>query len=417
MADFFQNGVITTLHDLGDRPTDDLEAELSSWAAERPMALAIPCLASEMDGPALGPMVDEIARIPYLDEVVIGLNQADANDFDRARRLFDRLPQHHRILWQDGPRLSAIHAELATHGLAPTQPGKGSNVWYCLGYFLASGRAETVALHDADVRTYDRRMVARLLYPVAHPSFEYAFSKGYYYRASAASSGSDVSASQGGDRLYGRVSRLFITPLVRALGLAFGRSDFLDYLDSFRYPLGGEYAMHADLVRTLRIPADWGLEIGLLAEVYRRYTTAQVCQVDIADRYDHKHQGLSPDDAGSGLHKMSIDTARSLFARLAASGTVLTHEGFQSLDATYTQAALDLVDKYGDDAAITGLVHDRHREEGAVEVFARAVIEAGAQFLADPNADSRSPSWSQVRTEVPDLPERLMKAVEADQGG
>ncbi|MCP4844386.1 MAG: glycosyl transferase [Actinomycetia bacterium] len=414
MADFFQNGVIATLHDLGDRPTADLEAELSSWAAERPMALVIPCLASEMDGPALGPMVEEIARIPYLDEVVIGLNQADEADFDRARRLFDRLPQHHRILWHDGPRLSALHGELASHGLAPTQPGKGSNVWYCLGYFLASDRAQTVALHDADVRTYDRRMVARLLYPVAHPSFEYAFSKGYYYRTSAASDDPD---GRDGERLYGRVSRLFVTPLVRALGLAFGRSDFLDYLDSFRYPLGGEYAMHADLVRTLRIPADWGLEIGLLADVYRRYTTAQVCQVDIADQYDHKHQDLSPDDAGSGLHKMSIDTARSLFARLAASGTVLTHEGFQSLDATYTQAALDLVARYGDDAAINGLTHDRHLEEAAVEMFARAVIEAGEHFLADPNADSRSPSWSQVRAEVPDLPERLAKAVEADRAG
>ncbi|HJL76238.1 MAG TPA: hypothetical protein QF417_03090 [Acidimicrobiales bacterium] len=414
MADFFQNGVIATLHDLGDRPTADLEAELSSWAAERPMALVIPCLASEMDGPALGPMVEEIARIPYLDEVVIGLNQADEADFDRARRLFDRLPQHHRILWHDGPRLSALHGELASHGLAPTQPGKGSNVWYCLGYFLASDRAQTVALHDADVRTYDRRMVARLLYPVVHPSFEYAFSKGYYYRTSAASDDPD---GRDGERLYGRVSRLFVTPLVRALGLAFGRSDFLDYLDSFRYPLGGEYAMHADLVRTLRIPADWGLEIGLLADVYRRYTTAQVCQVDIADQYDHKHQDLSPDDAGSGLHKMSIDTARSLFARLAASGTVLTHEGFQSLDATYTQAALDLVARYGDDAAINGLTHDRHLEEAAVEMFARAVIEAGEHFLADPNADSRSPSWSQVRAEVPDLPERLAKAVEADRAG
>ncbi|MBP16139.1 MAG: glycosyl transferase [Acidimicrobiaceae bacterium] len=414
MADFFQNGVIATLHDLGDRPTADLEAELSSWAAERPMALVIPCLASEMNGPALGPMVEEIARIPYLDEVVIGLNQADEADFDRARRLFDRLPQHHRILWHDGPRLSALHGELTSHGLAPTQPGKGSNVWYCLGYFLASDRAQTVALHDADVRTYDRRMVARLLYPVVHPSFEYAFSKGYYYRTSAAS---DDPGGRDGERLYGRVSRLFVTPLVRALGLAFGRSDFLDYLDSFRYPLGGEYAMHADLVRTLRIPADWGLEIGLLADVYRRYTTAQVCQVDIADQYDHKHQDLSPDDAGSGLHKMSIDTARSLFARLAASGTVLTHEGFQSLDATYTQAALDLVARYGDDAAINGLTHDRHLEEAAVEMFARAVIEAGEHFLADPNADSRSPSWSQVRAEVPDLPERLAKAVEADRAG
>jgi glucosyl-3-phosphoglycerate synthase len=409
MADFFQNGVVATLHDLGGRPTEALEDELSGWAGERPMALVLPCLAAEMDGPALGPMVDEIARIPYLDEVVVGLNQADAADFDRARRLFDRLPQHHRILWHDGPRLTALRAELTARELAPNQPGKGANVWWCLGHFLASGRAQVVALHDADIRNYDRRMVARLLYPLAHPSFEYAFSKGYYYRASETLDGDQC--------LYGRVTRLFVTPLVRALGLAFGRSDFLDYLDSFRYPLGGEYAMRANLVRSLRIPADWGLEIGLLAEVYRRFTTAQVCQVDVADRYDHKHQDLSPDDAGRGLHKMCIDTARALFTRLAASGHVLTHEGFQSLDATYTRAALDLVGQYGDDAAINGFAHDRHAEEAAVEVFARAVIEAGEDFLAEPGADSRSPSWSQVRAEVPDLPERLLKAVEEDQGG
>ena len=96
---------------------------------------------------------------------------------------------------------------------------------------------------------------------------------------------------------------------------------------------------------------------------------------------------------------------------------MLTHEGFQSLDATYTRAALDLVGQYGDDAAINGFAHDRHAEEAAVEVFARAVIEAGEDFLAEPGADSRSPSWSQVRAEVPDLPERLLKAVEEDQGG
>ena len=111
---------------------------------------------------------------------------------------------------------------------------------------------------------------------------------------------------------------------------------------------------------------------------------------------------------------MGIDTARALFARLAASGTVLTYEGIKSLDATYRQAALDLVDQYGDDATINGFTHDRIEEEAAVDVFARAVIEAGENFLADPGADSRSPSWAQIRAEIPDLPERLAKAIEDD---
>ncbi|GIT00430.1 MAG: hypothetical protein CM1200mP26_21420 [Acidimicrobiales bacterium] len=44
MADFFQNGVIATLHDLGRRPTADLEQELKAWSADQPMSLVIPCL-------------------------------------------------------------------------------------------------------------------------------------------------------------------------------------------------------------------------------------------------------------------------------------------------------------------------------------------------------------------------------------
>ena len=44
MSDFFQNGIITTLHRLRERPVKELEVELESFAAERPMALVLPCL-------------------------------------------------------------------------------------------------------------------------------------------------------------------------------------------------------------------------------------------------------------------------------------------------------------------------------------------------------------------------------------
>ena len=99
MADFFQNGVIATLHDLGRRPTADLEQELKSWSADQPMSLVIPCLMSDLNGPSLQRIVDQLAAVPYLDEVVIGLDKAGADDFAQARKTFARLGQHHRILY------------------------------------------------------------------------------------------------------------------------------------------------------------------------------------------------------------------------------------------------------------------------------------------------------------------------------
>ena len=71
--------------------------------------------------------------------------------------------------------------------------------------------------------------------------------------------------------------------------------------------------MDLDVVRNLRIPFDWGLEIGVLSEVYRSYTPRRICQVDLADAYDHKHQDLSPDDPEAGLHKMAIDISKAFY--------------------------------------------------------------------------------------------------------
>ena len=406
MADFFQNGVIATLHDLGRRPTADLEQELKFWSTDQPMSLVIPCLMSDLDSPALQRIVDQLAAVSYLDEVVIGLDRAGADDFTRARKTFARLGQHHRVLWNDGPRLTAIRDELEAHGLSTGQPGKGRNVWFCLGHFLASGRGRIVALHDADIRDYDRSLPARLLYPVAHPSNRFGFAKGYYHRASG--------EAVGPDRLFGRVTRLFVTPLVRALALTFGARGYLEYLDSFRYPLAGECAMSTDVAETLRGPSDWGFEMGVLAEVYRHFPTSRVCQVDVADSYDHKHRDLSADDPTDGLHRMSVDIARAIYRKLAIGGVVLSAEGFRSLEAAYDRTALDLIDRYEADAAFNAMAYDRHAEESAIEVFAQSIVRAGQEFLDDPLETPFIPSWTRVRSELPDLPGRLLEAVEAD---
>lgn len=404
MSDFYQNGIVTTFHNLTQRPVDALEADLVRFSKRRPMGLILPSLFSELEGPALSNIVDELAQVPYLSEIVIGLDRADRDQFLRAREFFSHLPQHHRILWNDGPRLSALDAELSALDLAPQEPGKGRNVWYCSGYVLASARTEAVALHDCDIVTYDRGMLARLLYPVANPQFNYEFCKGYYSRVADG-------------KLNGRVARLMVTPLIRALKMVFGPLPYLEYLDSYRYPLSGEFSMRADVLDGIRIPSDWGLEIGVLSEVHRNHSTKRLCQVDIADAYDHKHQPVSQDDPSGGLNRMSLDIAKAMFRKLATLGVPIHSETFRTIKATYYRTALDLIEAYDNDARMNGLALDRHSEEQAVELFTANILEAGASFLESPRDKPFIPSWNRVSAAIHDLKERMYEAVELDNQG
>ena len=401
MADFHQNGVVATLHNLRERSIERMEREIEQFAANRPVTLILPSLYSELEAPALAHIVDELSRVPYIAEIVIGLDQADGEQFDHAKAYFSRLPQKHTILWHDGPRLRAIDSKLAEADLAPDQPGKGRNVWYCMGYVLGARNSGVVALHDCDIVTYSREMLARLVYPVTNPGFPYVFSKGYYPRIADRS-------------LNGRVTRLLVTPLLLSLERVIGHHPYIDYLKAFRYPLAGEFAMRTHLLPDIRIPSDWGLEIGVLSELWRSYSNNAICQVDIADAYDHKHQPLSQEDAASGLSRMSIDISKALLRKLATDGVVFSQESLRTLKATYFRTALDLVEIYHNDARMNGLTTDRHREEQAVELFAANLVEAGSIFLDNPNATPFMPSWNRVQSALPELLAEMQAAVQAD---
>ncbi|TGG94919.1 glycosyl transferase [Natronospirillum operosum] len=401
MGDFFQNGVIANLHNLVDRPVESLEAELKSFSRTNPMALVLPSLYSELQQPALEGMVQALKEVDYLTEVVVGLDRANREEFEHAREYFARMNQPVRILWQDGPRLRKIDKQLEDLGLAPKELGKGRNVWYCYGYILASGKSKAVAMHDCDIKTYSRDMLARLIYPVANPKFRYQFCKGYYARVAD-------------NKLNGRVCRLLVSPLIGSLRKVIGPDPFLDYLDSFRYVLSGEFSLRTDTIPNLRIPSDWGLEIGILSELFRNYSSRSVCQVDIADIYDHKHQPLSKEDATAGLSKMSTDISKAVFRKLATHGQVLSEEHFRSIKAAYYRIALDFIGMYYDTATINGLKVDRNAEEEAVELFASNIMEAGRQYLDNPMATPFIPSWNRIQAAVPDVLEQIYDAVELD---
>jgi glucosyl-3-phosphoglycerate synthase len=400
MSDFHQTGVVATLHYLGQPDPVRLERELVALSQKRPLALVLPSLYSELEGPALGNIIEELRKVPYINEVVISLDRADSSQFANAREFFSRLPQRHRILWHDGPRLTAAREKLTKEGLFLGEQGKGRGAWTAYGYVLSRGESDVIALHDCDILTYNREVLSRLVYPVMNPNIDYRFCKGFYSRIST--------------RMHGRVTRLLMTPLIRSIQRLVGELRFLMYLDSFRYVLAGEFAMDSDLARVNRIPADWGLEVGMLAEIFRNVTNRRVCQVDLAINYDHKHQSFPKGDPNTGLMKMAIDICKSLFRTLAAEGVVISEGLLRSLLVRYKRSAEDHIERFHADSAINGLEFDRHGEESAVEALTQAIRMAGEQYLSDPLAAALIPNWSRVTSALPNALEDLNKAVEAD---
>jgi glucosyl-3-phosphoglycerate synthase len=401
MGDFYQNGIVTTLHNLSQRSTDSVESELLEFSEDRRLGLILPCLYSELETTAMPRIIEQLCRVSYLNQLIIGLDCATQDEYTKALGVFSQLPQNTKVLWNDGPRLKALDQKLRSAKLSPDQMGKGRNVWFCMGYALGSNQADAVAIHDCDITTYDRSLLARLLYPVAHPQFNYEFCKGYYARVA-------------NGKINGRVSRLLVTPLLQTLKRIFGSLEYLDYLDSFRYPLAGEMSFRRDVMKDLRIPSDWGLEIGILSEMTRNHSNNRICQVDIADTYDHKHQDLSLHDESAGLSRMSIDISKAIFRKLATNGIVFSQETFRTIKATYYRVALDFVDIYKTDAEINGLKLDLHSEEKAVELFALNLMKAGNHFLENPTERPFIPSWNRVNSALPGLVGELLVSVDAD---
>lgn len=400
MSDFYQSGIVTTLHQLGQSSLERLEAELFAFSKVRPVALVLPALYSEFEGPAMPGIVRELSKVKYLNEIVLTLDQASEQELKKVREFMSPISTEVRIVHNNGKRIAEIYETLARNGLDVGPPGKGRSAWLAYGYVLARGQSDVIALHDCDIVTYGRELLARLCYPVANPALDYVFCKGYYSRVS--------------NKMNGRVTRLLVTPLVRSLQQLVGQHGFLVFLDSFRYPLSGEFCMTTDVARMNRIPSDWGLEVGSLAEVYRNYSPRRVCQADIAANYDHKHQSLSADDAAKGLMKMTVDICKSVFRTLASDGVVFTDGLFKSLMATYIRQAEDTLMKYEADATINGLAFDRHEEAKAVEAFGKAIALAAQAYTENPMGSPPIPNWSRVKAAIPDIFEMLKAAVEAD---
>lgn len=400
MADFYQHPMIATLQRLKDRPIGNMESELELISLKRKMVLLLPALVSEFDTPSMPRIIDELTQVNYLSKIVLSLDRADWDQFETVKKKLSLLPAEVKVVWHDGPRLQGLYDELRKNDFRLEVPGKGRSVWMTVGYILADRDVDAIALHDCDIMNYSREIVARLFYPIVHPALDYEFSKGYYARVT--------------DRLYGRVTRLFYLPLITTLKKILRTNTFLEYLGSFRYALAGEFAMISSLARGIRISPTWGLEISLLNEVYQRTAPERICQVEIAETYEHKHQGLEKDKPDSGLIRMATDIAEALFRILSQDGVVLSQSFFRTMFTTYMEESRMAIEKYNALSLINGLTYDRHSEIEASEAFVESLKTATANFVSDPVGIPMMSAWTRISAAIPDFQERLYHAVEED---
>ncbi len=401
MPDFVQNGLVTTLHGFGTIELSRLEGMLDRATRRNKIGLVLPVTSSDMRAGPFREIIGHLQEASYVDTIIVTLGVApEAKDYQETASIVRQLGDKAQVLWTDGHRLSAMYDELVEAGLALSVPGKGRSVWTAFGYLLADSSLKAFVLHDCDIVDYNREILARLCLPMSHHSLDFEFCKAYYARVT--------------DRMHGRVVRLLIGPLLRALMSIIGPNPFLVYLNSFRYPLAGEFAVTSNLARSNRIPSDWGLEVGTLAEVFRNTSVKRVCQVDLCRLYEHKHQPLSLEDAAKGLMKMATDILTTVFRTLASRGVVLETGHMVTLRSAYLRASQDAIRQYHADALINGLEFDRHAEEQAIEGFAERITEAGQTFQRDPAGGEAIPNWTRVLTAFPEFPQQLRDAVKAD---
>ncbi|HVL49222.1 MAG TPA: glucosyl-3-phosphoglycerate synthase [Candidatus Thermoplasmatota archaeon] len=395
--DFYQNGP-ATLHDLQPERRGHARALVRKHVAARPAALLLPMLYSEMERPALLGIRQGLRKADFLNEIVIALTCENSNEVENVRDFFQDLPAPVTVLWCEGPTVREGMERLAERGFdLRGYSGKGLAVWLGLG--AASEDNYAIALHDADIEHYDPKIVHRILLPIVVPEMDFYFAKGYYARLT-------------GERMFGRVVRLFLWPFLDALQTVIPKpSPLLRYMRSFRYPLSGEMAMTSDLARNIRIPTDWGLELGVMGEVYRNATMKRICQVDLG-LYSHKHQSVGG-GASEGLQRMSMDIASTVFRLLASlEGVTITPETLVTLRVAYRREAQDAIRQYHMDSLANGLVYDRHDEEVVVETLEPLITEAGRGFMTAPSKDQIG-EWLRAIAADPESPQRMrgLKAV------
>ncbi|HEY4689622.1 MAG TPA: glucosyl-3-phosphoglycerate synthase [Anaerolineae bacterium] len=237
------------------------------------ISLGLPALNEEA---TVGKIVRTLQRalmekVPLLDEMIL----IDSDSGDRTRNIARKLgvPVH-------------IHQEiLPQHG---AHPGKGEALWKSLHVL----KGDLIVWIDTDIANIHPRFVYGVLGPLLHhDTIQYV--KGFYRRPIRV--GDKLQAGGGG-----RVTELVTRPLFNL---------FFPELSGLIQPLSGEYAGRRSALERMSFFTGYGVETGLLIDIFNEFGLQAIAQVDLQERIHH-NQPLA------ALSKMSFAILQVIIRRL-----------------------------------------------------------------------------------------------------
>ncbi len=179
-----------------------------------------------------------------------------------------------RIIHQFDPQVdeAAKGFEILPKGFSP---GKGAGLWLAIG----ASFGDILVFFDSDIKSFQGWQVASIIDPIikdfkdSRAKRRTEFVKAYYTRLSV---NLDY-PEKGFYKLGGRVKRIFMIPILKVLA----RHGILNGLEKLRYPLSGEFAGTRPLIESLNLPADYGVEIGMLMDIWKKGWGKKIAEADL----------------------------------------------------------------------------------------------------------------------------------------
>lgn len=236
------------------------------------------CVPVRDEAPTIGPIVDTLVAMRddrLLDQVVVvDAASADGSGALAAARGADVFDQS-SLLAEYGPVL-----------------GKGDAIWRSLSVL----DSDVLCFFDGDLATFSREYVVALAGELLSDE-RLSFVKAAFSRPFRDERGQTTGEG-------GRVTEAMARPLLEL---------FYPALCDYRQPLSGQFAITRELLASLPISTGYGVDVGLLIDVFRRVGLDGMSQVDIGSLYN-AHQTLQE------LEPMAYQVGLALMQRLEAEG-------------------------------------------------------------------------------------------------
>ncbi len=291
-----------------------------------------------------------------------------------------------KIIHQMDPQIKSVARKLSI--LPQDIPtGKGAGLWLAIGASLG----DIIAFLDSDIRSLEGWQVAALVEPILR-TFEderrNEFVKAYYTRLSV---NLDY-PERGLYELGGRVTRLFMTPILKVLA----RRGVLKGLEKFRYPLSGEFAGKRNFMESLGLTTDFGVETAMLLEIWKKGLIDKVAEADLR-LFQHfpRSERLVVDMVEQIINLLAIDL-RDHIELTDETIEEYLKEAHQDIEST--QALFDEADVRAeiDHTVRRTFYKDIERDKRRVETYAKLLRDTISGKESEIRTISKMPPWIEV---------------------